>query len=168
MGHQQVGRLQGTCSIEADQAAMPVAGPGDVVIQVAACGICGSDLSFYRHGSAPAGAILGHEFSGRVIAMGDGVQGVSLEQRVVVNPMFDGVGLGRVPGAFAQFVRVGQVEVGRNLFILPDSLSDEQGALVEPFAVGLHAVNNARATASDRAVIFGAGTIGLPARYASV
>lgn len=161
MDTQTVGRLQGPADIIASTDAVPSAGPHDIVIRVAVCGICGTDLSFYRHGAAPAGAILGHEFSGRIVAMGDQVTNVAIGQRVVVNPMDGAIGLGHVPGAFAQYVRLAGAALDRNLFLLPDSISDELGALIEPFAVGLHAVNNARVTPDDRAVIFGAGTIGL-------
>lgn len=161
MGQQQVGRLLGERDIAVDSDDIPVAGPDDVVIRVAICGICGTDLGFYRHGSAPRGAILGHEFSGRIVAVGERVSGVAIGQRVVVNPMFDGMGLGRTPGAFAQYVRLADARPGRNLFLLPDSISDELGALIEPFAVGLHAVNRAQTAPDERVVIFGAGTIGL-------
>ncbi|HEX7819529.1 MAG TPA: zinc-binding dehydrogenase [Sphingobium sp.] len=161
MTMQQVGRLHGPQDIAPGADAMPVVGPKDVLIRVAVCGICGTDLSFYRHGSVPGGAILGHEFSGRIAAVGAAVAGVEQGQRVVVNPMVNALGLGRVAGAFAQYVRLTDAELGRNLFRLPDSISDETGALIEPFAVALHAVNRAAVTADDRAVIFGAGTIGL-------
>ena len=161
MIQQQVARLQGARDIAPDRGEIPEPGPHDVVIRVAVCGICGTDLAFYRHGSTPAGAILGHEFSGRIAAAGSAVADLAAGDRVVVNPMYDGMGLGHVPGAFAQYVRLGDAELGRNLFRLPDAISDEVGALIEPFAVGLHAVNNAAVTAEDRAVVLGAGTIGL-------
>ncbi|TVV74476.1 zinc-dependent alcohol dehydrogenase [Sphingomonas solaris] len=161
MTRQQVARLQGARDISPDTSDIPTPGPRDVVIRVAVCGICGTDLAFYRHGSTPKGAVLGHEFSGRVVAIGTDVTGVAVGRRVVVNPMHDGMGLGQVPGAFAQYVRLGNAELGRNLFELPDAITDEAGALIEPFAVGLHAVNNAKVTPDDRTVIYGAGTIGL-------
>ncbi|HEX7819265.1 MAG TPA: zinc-binding dehydrogenase [Sphingobium sp.] len=161
MTMQHVSRLHGAGDITPGTDDMPDIGPRDVLIRVAVCGICGTDLSFYRHGSAPSGAILGHEFSGRIDAVGEEVSGVTIGQRVVVNPMSNALGLGRVAGAFAQYVRLAGADVGSNLFSLPDSISDEMGALIEPFAVALHAVNRAAVTAEDRAVIFGAGTIGL-------
>lgn len=161
MGHQQVGRLQGKQAMAAGTDDIPQAGPQDVVIRVAVCGICGTDLAFYRHGSAPSGAILGHEFSGRIVALGTDVAGLAVGDRVVVNPMFNGLGLGQVAGAFAQYIRISDARIGHNIFHLPASISDELGALIEPFAVGLHAVNKAAVTPADRTVIFGAGTIGL-------
>jgi 2-desacetyl-2-hydroxyethyl bacteriochlorophyllide A dehydrogenase len=140
---------------------IPAAGADDVVIRVAVCGICGTDLAFYRNGSVPSGAILGHEFSGRIVALGDRTKSLAIGDRVVVNPMCNNLGLGQIPGAFAQYVRITGAQLGGNIFHLPEKISNELGALIEPFAVGLHAVNNARVTAGDRAVIFGAGTIGL-------
>lgn len=161
MRKQVVARLHGEYDIAPGTDDIPEAGPKDVVIRIAVCGICGTDLAFYRTGSVPSGAILGHEFSGRVVAVGEQVAGVTAGQRAVVNPMHNGLGLGQVAGAFAQYIRLEGAEAGLNLHPLPDSISDELGALIEPFAVGLHAANRAGVTADDRAVIFGAGTIGL-------
>lgn len=161
MQEHRVGRLMGAREIAVESALQPSPGPGDVVVKVAVTGICGTDLAFYRHGSAPSGSVLGHEFSGRVVAMGDAVSGVSVGDRVVANPMKDNLGLGRLDGSFAEFLRLPDVQTGRSLFRLPDGISDEAGALIEPFAVGLHAVNRATARPEDRAVIFGAGPIGL-------
>lgn len=157
----RVGRLMGAGSIAVEAAEAPTPGARDVIVQVSVTGICGTDLSFYRHGSAPAGSILGHEFSGRVVSIGNAVSGVSVGDRVVANPMKDNLGLGRLDGSFAQFLRLPDVQPGRSLFRLPDGISDEAGALIEPFAVGLHAINRAGARPGDKVVIYGAGPIGL-------
>jgi threonine dehydrogenase-like Zn-dependent dehydrogenase len=75
--------------------------------------------------------------------------------------MTQGIGLGRSDGAFSHYVRVAAPERDKTVFVLPETVSDEAGALVEPFSVGLHAVNSARVSPTDRAVVFGAGMIGL-------
>lgn len=162
MGSQKVGRLLAEHRVELDSSEIPRVGPEDVVIKVSSCGICGTDLAFYREGSLPSGTILGHEFSGTITAAGERVSGLRIGDRVTANPMNSGLlGLGRAPGAFAEYLRIASPKLGQNIFKLPEGMSNETGALVEPFAVGLHAVNRARAQPGDRVVIFGAGTIGL-------
>jgi len=160
MTMQRAARLQAAGQIEIHDIAVPAAGADGIVVQVAACGICGTDLSFYRAPTVPPGSVLGHEFSGRIVAIGKDVDGLALGDRVVVNPMTQGVGLGRADGAFSHYVRVDAPERDKTVFVLPETVSDEAGALVEPFSVGLHAVNSAGLRATDRVVIFGAGMIG--------
>ena len=156
----------------------PVPGPRDVLVRVEAVGICGSDLRVIRNGSLPPGTVLGHEFVGRVVESGDAAANPG--GRVVVVPvawcgtcawcrrgaqqlcadMWPGsVGLGARPGAFAEFVAVDAASCRR----FPDSQPAGVGALVEPFAVGLHAVRRSRraGTPGAQAGILGAGTIGL-------
>jgi 2-desacetyl-2-hydroxyethyl bacteriochlorophyllide A dehydrogenase len=148
-------------AIRIDTADIPEAGPRDLLIKIARTGICGTDLAFFREGAPVAGAILGHEFAGTVIARGSEVAGVAVGDRVVANPMIDLVGLGRLAGSFAQYLRLPAAEPGRNVFTLPSAISDDMGALIEPFAVGLHAVNRSRVRAGEKVVIYGAGPIGL-------
>ena len=144
----------------------PEAGPGEVLLDVEAAGICGSEL----HGISKPGfrtppLVMGHEFAGRAA---DG-------RRVVVNPIVScgtcelcSSGLEQVcrersiigihrAGAFAERVAVPE----RMLHVLPDSLTWEQGALVEPLANGLHAWDLTGRPAGARVGIIGAGTIGL-------
>ena len=156
----------------------PKPGPGEVVVEVAFCGICGSDLHRLPSPAIAPGTVMGHEFSGRVAATGDGVDGWSEGDRVAVIPMdpcgeclncvagnehlcmqapLRGHGLGGRPGAYAERVAA----PASSLFRLPDDLSDEQGALVEPLAVGVHAVRLAGTDAGEPAVVLGAGPIGV-------
>lgn len=154
--------------------------PGQALVDVAYCGICGSDLHFRDVPELfPAGTIPGHEFSGRIVAVGAGVSGWSAGDRVCVLPfgqcgecatchagneqvcphaVSDGVGLGTGrPGAYA-----GQVVVDeRMLFSLPDAVDDRAGTLVEPLAVAIRAVDLAEVTPDDPVLVLGAGPIGL-------
>jgi (R,R)-butanediol dehydrogenase/meso-butanediol dehydrogenase/diacetyl reductase len=160
---------------------VPHAQEGEVVIEVAHCGICGSDLHSFSSGfAARPGQVLGHEFSGRVLES-QGVAGVAVGDRVTARPLIpcgrcracvegetqlceDGVsrGLGYgLRGAFAERVLVPSAVLGRTLFALPDEVSDRAGALVEPLAVGLHAVGQAEVRAGETVVVLGAGPIGL-------
>jgi 2-desacetyl-2-hydroxyethyl bacteriochlorophyllide A dehydrogenase len=158
----------------------PVAGPGQAVIEVAACGICGSDLHAYADGyGATPGQVLGHEFCGRVVSA-PGVDGLAEGERVSVRPMIPcgacarcaagegnlceaghglNIGFGS-PGALAERVLVPRAIVGETVFPLPDAIDDRAGALVEPLAVALHAVRLADAGTDDVALVLGAGTIG--------
>jgi len=150
---------------------------GELVLAVRGCGVCGSDL----HASdapmgLPPGTVMGHEFAGEVVEVGSGARDRwSVGDRVVSLPFIgcgtcaaclagDGTrcasiratGLGGVPGAYAQYVRVGALESLR----LPDSVGWREGALVEPLAVGLHAVQQGEVRGRNVLVV-GAGPIGL-------
>jgi (R,R)-butanediol dehydrogenase/meso-butanediol dehydrogenase/diacetyl reductase len=158
----------------------PEPGPGQALVEVAYCGICGSDLHFRDVPELfPAGTVPGHEFSGRIAGVGDGVRGWSAGARVCVLPfgqcgecatcragneqvcphaVSGGVGLGTGrPGAYA-----GQVVVDeRMLFSLPDSVDDRAGTLVEPLAVAIRAVDLAEVAPDEPVLVLGAGPVGL-------
>jgi 2-desacetyl-2-hydroxyethyl bacteriochlorophyllide A dehydrogenase len=160
---------------------LPHAREGEVVIEVAHCGICGSDLHSFKSGfAARPGQVLGHEFCGTVVETQQ-VAGVAVGDRVTARPLIpcgrcrsclagetqlcedgasQGIGYG-LRGAFAERVLVPRAVLGRTLFALPDEVEDRAGALVEPLAVGLHAVGQAEASPGDRVVVLGAGPIGL-------
>ncbi len=152
----------------------PSPGDGEVVVAVHSCGICGSDVHGVEEGRPGRGQVLGHELSGTVVAVGRGVGAARVGDAVAVNPLgacgrcdecsrglsfrcpaVPNIGLG-APGGFAEYVRVpaGQLhDLG--------SVALEDGAHVEPLAVALHAARLARTRAGTRAVVFGAGPIGL-------
>jgi L-iditol 2-dehydrogenase len=105
---------------------------------------------------------MGHEATGWVVETGEGVSGLPSGTRVAIHPIDDSAGERRLmgmdaPGAFAQYV----VWPARNLVRLPDVVTFEQGALVEPLAVAVRAVNRAGLGGASSAVVVGAGTIGL-------
>lgn len=155
----------------------PTAGTGEVLVAVEFCGICGSDL----HASAPGyldGTIMGHEFAGRISALGAGVTGWSIGDKVAVNP--NGVwcetcprclagesnlclnlasySVGQaVPGGLARLVAVS----ARRLVKLPGDMTTKQGAWLEPLAVAVRAVNRATLRPTDIVLVLGAGPIGL-------
>jgi len=149
----------------------------EILLRVRNCGICGSDLHAAKYGMPmPADAILGHEFSGEIAALGAGVRGWRVGERVVslpymacgtcpacargdgiLCPELRGIGLGQLPGAFAEFVRVHPASLLR----IPPEIDFRSAALVEPLAVGLHGVRHARLAPESGCVILGAGPIGL-------
>lgn len=180
-------RLHGPSDLRVEQVPHPgEPGPGMALIRAATTGICGSDLHSYvdgRIGDTPVQAplILGHEFSGVVEAVGsDCVDGhfEPLESggRVAVDPAqpcgrceFCEQGnpnlcrrlhfCGNYPdgGSFCEWLHM----PARSCFALPDTLDDEQGALLEPLGVAIHAVDLARLRVADSLAILGAGPIGL-------
>ena len=167
-----------------EQVAEPVPEPSDLIVAVRASGICGSDLHMTdvadtRGGMTPLprGAILGHEFAGEVVEVGRSARGEwRIGERVCALPYIGcGAcaqclsgrghrcaeviygGLGRLAGAYAEFVRVGSSEALR----LPEGIDFRGGALVEPLAVGLHAVRAANLQAGESVLVVGAGPVGL-------
>lgn len=155
----------------------PVPGSGEVRIAVAACGICGSDVHAFlgEHPFITAPIVIGHEFSGVVDAVGPDVVGLSLGLRVTVEP---GLTCGECEpcrsgrynicenlavlgcqstGAMAEHV----VVPAKNVVPLLEGMSFEQGAMVEPAAVAVHALRRASLSRVDRLLIIGAGPIGL-------
>ena len=158
----------------------PVPGVGEVVLEVGRCGICGSDLHLKDSGFLPPGTVMGHELAGTVVAVGDSVDRAMTSRRYAVLPGLrcgtcdacrrgdtqlcphqapTAVGLGVLDGGYAEFVRI----PAAMCYPMPDTMTDEQGALVEPYAVGLHAVRRSRANDDPEAVtaVIGAGPIGL-------
>jgi len=138
-----------------------------VLVKVAAAGICGSNLTYVKVGGVGAPMIepigLGHELSGRIHRVGDNVRDLQPGTRVIVNPMGNGnaIGNGMVDGAFAPLLRVCNATLGDSIHPIPDHLSFENAALAEPLSVVLHAVNRAEVDEQSKAVVFGAGPIGL-------
>ena len=167
-------------SVELREVAVPEIGSGDVLLEVANVGVCGSDLHQWTGDhSWPVNypVVLGHEFGGTIVAVGDSVTGWQEGDRVVsetaaiidpdspltrrglynLDPSRKGFGYG-VNGAMTRFVRV----PARILHRVPSGLSFEQASLTEPCCVAYSAVvKNARIEPGDRVVVLGPGTIGI-------
>lgn len=153
--------------VRLDEVNPPIPGAEDVVIDVKACGVCGSDLTYIKAGGIhrqPGGVTpIGHEAAGVVAFVGDKVKDISLGQRVIINPMMtpSAVGSGGPEGAFADQVMVSKAMLGANVLAIPEDISFDVAALAEPLAVALHGVNRAEAKPGDKVVVFGCGPIGL-------
>jgi threonine dehydrogenase-like Zn-dependent dehydrogenase len=152
-------------------------GPGEVRVRVRDCGVCGSDLKMWAgtHAFLRPPLLLGHEVYGIVDALGTDTNGTVTGTPVVVFPAV-GCGTcfhclrdqpqlcsdmrfygGQLPGGLAEYVVVPEANVIR----VPDSVPDEQRVLIEPLAVAVHAVERAAALAGEKALVIGAGAIGL-------
>jgi L-iditol 2-dehydrogenase len=168
--------------LEMQERPMPEIGPDDVLLKVAACGICGSDVHGMdgSTGRRQPPIIMGHEAAGAIARLGGNVTEWAEGQRVTFDSTINcgkcwfcrrgqinlcdrrqivGVSCDecRRQGAFAEYVAVPQ----HILYRIPDSLSFRQAAMVEPVAVAVHAVNRTRFCLGDTAVVVGAGVIGL-------
>jgi len=147
----------------------PTPGPTDALLKVRACGICGSDAMYIQIGGIPPrqGATpLGHEIAGEIVEVGGHVRDLHVGDHVVVNPMAAATGFignGGATGGLADYVLIDNAELGRSVAIVPAHIPWEVAALNEPMAVARHAVNRANPVSGERAVVFGAGPIGLGA-----
>jgi 2-desacetyl-2-hydroxyethyl bacteriochlorophyllide A dehydrogenase len=156
----------------------PSPGHGELVVQVGVCGICGTDVHIAdgEFPPTPYPIIPGHEFAGLVVARGEGVPGDWRDgERVAVDPsLFCGhcpacrAGRGNlcanwnaigdtVNGAFAEYVAVPAV----NAYRIPDSVTDNQGALIEPLSCAVHGLRRIGPVIGQDVLLMGAGTMGL-------
>jgi L-iditol 2-dehydrogenase len=155
----------------------PVAGPGELLLRVRGCGLCGSDIAKIVDPTTRGPAVLGHEVVGDVIEAGEGARGFVVGDRVVAAHhvpcgechycrrgsesmcrAFKASNLD--PGGFAEFVRVPAPNVRHATFRVPDHLTDEEASFVEPLACCLRAVERARVQPGDTALVVGLGSIG--------
>lgn len=165
--------------LEVRSVADPSPAAGEVVLKIHRCGICGSDLHMTDghapHFTLPENSTLGHEFAGEVIALGKGVEKLKVGDPVTALP-FVGCGhcatclsgkpnfCAHFKGAAAGFAQYAVV-TERVTTRLPKTLSMEDGALIEPMAVGLHGVALAKLTPGAKALVIGAGPVGLAATF---
>lgn len=189
-------QFYGKEDLRVEEVPEPSPGPGQVKLHNAYSGICGSDLHFYFYPEALpfdlnephplTGAtlpqILGHEFAGTVVEVGEGVTDVKIGDRASVFPltascgrcaacrrglpfscrMMGSLGANAPGGGLAEFTVVGAPA----LHLLPESVDLRMGALVEPMAVGWHAVARSGVEAGGTALVAGAGPIGIGAWFA--
>ncbi|WP_215226166.1 zinc-dependent alcohol dehydrogenase [Echinicola shivajiensis] len=147
--------------IKVEEREKPIISDDSVIVKVAKTGICGTDLHIYHEGLVPRGSVLGHEFSGELIEIGKDVQGLNIGDRVVINPMYNGIGLGLAPGGFAKYVKIDAAKLNQNIYKIPDNIDSKKGALIEPLSVGLAAINITDVHPQDNILVTGCGTIGL-------
>lgn len=165
--------------IDVSEVSVPGYGPTEVLIKVMACGICGTDVHIYEgdQGAAdnPLPIVLGHEFSGLIEALGSDVRGLSIGDRVAVDPnvlcgscpaCLSGsghfcehmIGIGTtVNGGFAEYCVVPASQVYR----LADETTFEEGAMSEPLACCLHGIDLCEIEAGEHVLVIGGGMIGL-------
>lgn len=161
----KVAVIHGPGDLRLDEGQPPKAGPGDLVIRVAAAGICGTDLHFRHLGPRFNRPMpLGHEFAGEVVEVGPQVRSFHVGDRVAYNSNNSPADMGRGGecGGFSEYVVLRDIDGHvQSLCKVPDNVSLEHAALVEPMSVATHAVNRAAPKPGEGVAIFGVGPIGL-------
>jgi L-idonate 5-dehydrogenase len=177
--------LHGVKDLRVEERPVPELAPGKVLLRLHRAGICGTDVHYFEEGrfgnfamSAPF--VLGHEITGEVVSLGDGVQQPAVGQRVVVNPsrqcghcdycrngrgnlcrrvVMLGSASTKPPtnGAFSEYLLIG----AEQCFPVPPQMDDGLAAMMEPFAVALHALKRAGSVTGKQVLVTGGGPIGL-------
>jgi len=173
----KIGRVVEPGKVDFISREVPEPGAGQVLIKVVSSSICGSDKHIFKgkHPSATLPVTIGHEFSGDIIGVGSGVMKFAIGDRVTVEPV---VVCGKCEacrrgnygycenisftyrngdGAMAEYITVFET----NVYKLPDQLSYDGGALIEPLAVATHAVRRADIKLGEKVLIIGGGAIGI-------
>jgi L-iditol 2-dehydrogenase len=180
--------LHGVRDLRIEDIPVPEPGPREVLVEVRAVGVCGSDVHYYEHGRigpyvVAEPLILGHESGGVIVGRGTGADRHQLGQRVALEP---GVPCGRcrqcragrynlcpdvrffatppIDGAFCNYLTIHEDFA----FPLPDSVSDDAGAMMEPLSVGVWACRKAGLQGGEHVLVTGAGPIGLLAMQAAL
>ena len=167
--------------VELRELELPILNPDEVLVKVAAVGVCGSDVHYYQHGKigpflVEKPLILGHELSGTITAVGKEVDAKRIGQRVAVEPQrpcdfceqcasgkynlcakMEFFATPPIDGAFAEFVKI----QSKFAFEIPDHVSFDAAALIEPLSVCIWAAERAEIKAGSRVLIAGAGPIGV-------
>jgi L-iditol 2-dehydrogenase len=173
--------LRGPGDVAVEERPVPQPGQGEVVVRVRSVGVCGSDTHYYEHGRigrfvVEEPLVLGHEAAGEVTEVGPGVTRLTVGQRVSIEPgvpdltceqclagrynLCPNMRFFATPpfdGALAEYVVVHEAFAHP----VPENVSDDAAALLEPLSVGIWACRKARVTAGDRVLVTGAGPIGL-------
>jgi L-iditol 2-dehydrogenase len=186
-GKMKAAVLHKPLDLRVEEVSIPQIGSNEVLVKMKRVGVCGSDIHYYLEGSIGSlivkkPLILGHECAGEIVEKGDEVKNFRIGQRVVIEPGFtcgkcEYCKTGRYnlcrevkfyaappyDGAFAEFVSAPE----QNVFVMPDEMSFEEGAMIEPLAVGMMAAKMGEVTAHDTVAVLGAGPIGQMALQAA-
>ncbi|MGN8713473.1 zinc-dependent alcohol dehydrogenase [Hornefia butyriciproducens] len=163
----------GKKSVEVREVPVPVPGPRDVVIRNIFSSICGTDAAVYTHGPGTGhritvGGEFGHETVSVVSAIGYDVTDFRIGDRVYPYPLYAKNDTSRAGtlGGFSEYILIPEAKPEHSLYPVPKEISDRLACLTEPFTVGCHAARRSQPKAGERAVVFGAGTIGIAAAVA--
>jgi squalene synthase HpnD len=173
----RVAVYRGEGRLVAEQWPRPVIGPGEILLRVRGCGLCGSDIAKVLAVETAIPVVLGHEVVGDVVEVGPGVSTLAVGDRVVAahhvpcgachycrrgsHSMCRGFKASHLdPGGFAEYVRVPGANVRDVTFRIPAHVSDEAASFVEPLGCCLRAVRRAAVQAGDTVAVVGLGSIG--------
>jgi len=186
-GKMKAAVLHKPLDLRVEEVSIPQIGSNEVLVKMKRVGVCGSDIHFYLEGSIASfivkkPLILGHECAGEIMEIGGEVKDLKIGQRVVIEPGFtcgkcEYCKTGRYnlcrevkfyaappyDGAFAEYVSAPE----QNVYVMPDEMSYEEGAMIEPLAVGMMATKMGEVMAQDIVAVLGAGPIGQMALQAA-
>jgi L-iditol 2-dehydrogenase len=184
----RVSVLRGAGDLAIEERPDPTPAPHEVLVRVVSVGVCGSDVHYFEHGRigshvVDSPLVLGHEASGEVVGVGSSVTRLSVGQRVSIEPGVPDFSCGQclagrynlcegmrffatppIDGAFAELVTVHE----QFAHPVPDALSDDAAALLEPLSVGLWACRRGAVGAGSRVLVTGAGPVGLVAAQSAL
>jgi L-iditol 2-dehydrogenase len=184
-GTMQAVVYRGINDMRVETVPVPVIGPGELLVKVATCGVCGTDLKKIHTGSHSAPRIFGHEMAGTIVQLGEGVTNFALGDRVVVHHHVPcgacyycrkgtpaqcllykkvGVTAGFEPsgGGFAEYIRVMDwIAASRGVVRIPDGVSFEQASFLEPLNTVLKGIKRLNLAPDDTVLVIGQGPIGL-------
>ncbi len=173
----RVARWYSNSDVRIEEMPMPSTGPGELLVRVEACGICGSDvMEWYRIDRAPL--VLGHEIGGQVVEVGKGEERYHEGDRITVahhvpcntckyclsghHTVCDTLRQTNFyPGGFAEYLRVPVINVDRGVFLLPDTMSYEEATVIEPLACVLRGLRKTDMQPGDTVLVIGSGITGL-------
>ncbi len=180
----QAAVYRGKDDVRLETVPVPEIGPGELLVRIHTCGICGTDLKKISTGSHSAPRIFGHEMAGQVVALGAGVENFAIGDRVMVFhhipcgecyycrknvfaqcPVYKKVGAtaGFEPsgGGFAEYIRVMEWVVRRGVVKIPDGVSYEQASFIEPVNTCMKAIEQLRLESDETVLVVGQGPIGI-------
>ena len=169
MSTYQAGIYKGANTVTVEERQKPVIGPKDVLLKNLRGGICGTDINIVKYGSEMGIRFeqeFGHELAGVIEEVGTDVEGLEVGMFVAVNPITAkraGRRYSLEVGGFSQYVLIEDAAPNYNLFVLNDTVTPEEGALVEPMSVGCHGAFSVKPQTHENIVVLGAGPIGLSA-----
>lgn len=151
----------------------PAAGDNDIVVKNIYASICGTDVAVYEHGpntghKITMGSEFGHEMVSEVVQVGKNVKNIKVGERVYPYPRLakgDPKRAGTT-GGFSEYVLIPDAELGKGVYAVPDEISSKVASLIEPFTVGCRAARRSFPRQGEKAIVFGAGTIGIAAAIA--
>jgi L-iditol 2-dehydrogenase len=160
---------RGKNDVHVETVPVPEIGAGEVLVKIHTCGICGTDLKKIHTGSHDAPRVFGHEMSGTIVRIGEGVTGFSVGDRVMAyhhipcGECFYCCTAGFAPsgGGFAEYIRVMDWIVGRGLIKIPDDIPFEQAAFIEPVNTCYKAIQLLNLQSDETVLVIGQGSIGI-------
>lgn len=180
--------FHGKGDVRCEMTPLPVCRPGELRVKVDACAVCGSDFKTYNNGNPrmKPPMVMGHEFTGKIDTIGDGVRGFGIGERIVMATSIscgecfycrkgwsnlcaklDPMGFS-YPGGMAEYVIVPEIALRNGHVVkVPDGIAPEHAALAEPLSCGVNAVENCRISGGETVVVVGAGPLGILNLYAA-